>query len=357
MNKPFWKGKRVFITGHTGFKGSWLVMMLHQLGAQVSGFSIDKPTNPSLFDLCGVKDFLENDYRADICDYEKVQSALIEARPSVVFHLAAQPLVRLSYRDPFSTYRTNVMGTLNVLMASSKICEVKSIVNITTDKCYENKEWQRGYTETDELGGRDPYSSSKACAEILSKSIRSSFFSKTDKVMATVRAGNVIGGGDWAEDRLIPDFMRSFLHNEVLEIRSPSSTRPWQHVMEPLRGYIDLAEQCYANPKFGQAWNFGPKDEDCKSVEYVVNKLSEFLPSHKPEVKLLSLNNGPHEAKFLKLDCTKVKNELGWTPSLGLDQALKLTSEWYQAYFDQTDLKSFTLSQINNYFNQRTTFA
>jgi CDP-glucose 4,6-dehydratase len=357
MEKAFWKGRRVFVTGHTGFKGSWLVMMLHQLGAKIYGYSLDIPTTPSLFDLCEVSALLEEDFRGDICDLEKLKSSMLKSAPEVVFHLAAQPLVRLSYNDPFTTYNTNVMGTLNVLMSAFYTPEVKSILSVTTDKCYENKEWEKGYTEEDELGGHDPYSSSKACAEIVSKSIRSSFLAKSNKVMATARAGNVIGGGDWAQDRLIPDFMRSFLKNETLEIRSPGSTRPWQHVMEPLRGYIDLAEACYNNPKYAQAWNLGPNDEDCKSVEYIVNHLAEIMPNHRPGINILSQNQGPHEANFLKLNCSKIKKELGWVPYLNLNQSLALTAEWYLAYFEKKQLKEFTAQQIKTYLNQEKKIA
>jgi CDP-glucose 4,6-dehydratase len=242
MNKNFWKGKKVLITGHTGFKGTWLVMMLYHLGARVYGYSISVPTNPSAFELCRINKLLDKDIRGDIQDLEEVKKCFRELEPEIVFHMAAQPLVRPSYTDPFTTYSTNVIGTLNVLMTASESDSVRSVVNITTDKCYENRELAKGYVEEDHLGGYDPYSSSKACAEILTSSLRRSFYIKKNKNLATVRAGNVIGGGDWAAERIIPDFMRSYKSGTKLEIRNPGATRPWQHVMEPLRGYMLIAE-------------------------------------------------------------------------------------------------------------------
>lgn len=352
MDKAFWKNKRVFITGHTGFKGSWLVMMLKDAGAIVGGYSKDIPTNPSAFESCKISEILEKDYRGDIADFEKFKSALKEFKPEIMFHMAAQPLVRLSYSDPFDTYRTNVMGTLSVLMAANECELLSTIVNITTDKCYENKEWRWGYREIDNLGGHDPYSSSKACAEILSASIRDSFLTKSKKKMATVRAGNVIGGGDWAADRIIPDFMRAFEKKEKLQIRNPKATRPWQHVMEPLDGYLTLAEKMYSDEKFVGAWNFGPEDKDAQPVEKVVATLHKFLPSH-PGIEVVGNQGQPHEANFLKLDCSKAKSLLNWYPRFDLEVALKFTAAWYQCLFEGGDLRLKTWEQIHAYHDSK----
>ncbi len=347
MTKNFWSGKRVLVTGHTGFKGSWLVMMLSHLGARVNGYSLSIPTTPSVFELCEISKFVEKDIRGDVRDLEEVKKCFKTTEPEIVFHMAAQPLVRLSYSDPFSTYSTNVMGTLNVLMSAADTESVQSVVNITTDKCYENKEWSRGYIEEDHLGGYDPYSSSKACAEILSSSIRRSFFNKKSKNLATVRAGNVIGGGDWAAGRIIPDFMRGYQSSSKLEVRNPAATRPWQHVMEPLRGYIMLAEQLSTNQKLSDSWNFGPVEGDCRSVQYLVNYLLKELPHH-PGVVMSSAEH-PHEANLLKLDCSKAKAGLGWYPKMNLEQALSLTVRWYEAFFKNENVLNLSLSQIESY--------
>jgi CDP-glucose 4,6-dehydratase len=348
MNKTFWKGKRVYVTGHTGFKGSWMVMMLKEAGAIVGGYSKSIPTTPSAFESCNVHDLLDADDRGDIADFESFRNCLKNFGPEIMFHMAAQPLVRLSYRDPFDTYRTNVMGTLSVLMAANECDTVKTIVNITTDKCYENKEWEWGYREVDRLGGHDPYSNSKACAELVSASVRDSFFSKSGTRMATVRAGNVIGGGDWAEDRIVPDFMRAFKKGEKLQIRNPFATRPWQHVMEPVDGYITLAEKLHGSEDFVGAWNFGPNDEDCRPVEYIVSTLHKFMPKHQG-IDNVGNTGQPHEARFLKLDISKAKTKLGWHPKFNSEKALKFTAEWYQAYFDGADLRAKSLEQIRAY--------
>jgi CDP-glucose 4,6-dehydratase len=350
LNSQFWQNKKVFITGHTGFKGSWLVLMLKNLGAQIAGYSIDIPTKPSIFELCDVQSHLQKDIRGDICDHEKIKKEINEFKPDVLFHLAAQPLVRLSYKDPFTTYNTNVMGTLSVLMAANQCDSLSSIVNITTDKCYENREWEWAYRENDSLGGHDPYSSSKACAEILSASLRKSFLIQSGKKMATARAGNVIGGGDFASDRIVPDFMRALERGVELEIRSPHAIRPWQHVMEPLLGYISLAEKLQNEPGFSEAWNFGPDDSDCRSVNYVVQTLHKLLPEHKG-IKNVGSQNQPHEATFLKLDCSKAKSRLKWAPKLDIDTALALTAGWYRCYLNQpTNIKELTSQQIHSYF-------
>jgi CDP-glucose 4,6-dehydratase len=351
INKNFWQNKKVFITGHTGFKGSWLVLMLKNLGAQIAGYSIDIPTTPSLFETCDIYSCLQKDIRGDICDHEKFKKELNDFKPEVLFHLAAQPLVRLSYNDPFTTYNTNVMGTLSVLMAANQCESLTSIVNITTDKCYENKEWEWGYRENDTLGGHDPYSSSKGCAEILSASIRKSFLLKSGKNMATARAGNVIGGGDFANDRIVPDFMRALEKNVELEIRSPQAIRPWQHVMEPLLGYMLLAEKLQNDASFSEAWNFGPNDSDCRSVDYVVQTLHKLLPEHKG-IKNVGSQNQPHEATFLKLDCSKAKGRLKWAPKLDIEAALNLTAKWYRVYLNEpNDSKKLTNQQIQSFLS------
>ncbi len=348
----FWKGKRVFVTGHTGFKGSWLVMMLKDAGAIVGGYSREIPTNPSAFVSCEIAGLMEQDDRGNICDFEKFKKSLHTFKPEILFHMAAQPLVRLSYKDPFETYQTNVMGTLSVLMAANECESLTTIVNVTTDKCYENKEWQWGYREIDRLGGHDPYSSSKACAEILSQSIRDSFLAKSGKRMATARAGNVIGGGDWAEDRIIPDFMRAFESKKKLEIRNPHATRPWQHVMEPLSGYMTLAKKLHEEERFVGAWNFGPYDRDCKNVEFIVTTLKEFIPEHLGH-SLVGNAGQPHEANFLKLDCSKAHSELAWHPRLDVKEALSFTAGWYQTYFEGKNLQAKSLEQIHAFQNSK----
>lgn len=352
MNKSFWKGKRVFITGHTGFKGSWLVMMLKDAGAVLAGYSREIPTTPSVFETCRVAELVEVDHRGDIADHAKFKSALQSFKPEILFHMAAQPLVRLSYRDPFDTYQTNVMGTLSVLMAANECESLKTIVNITTDKCYENKEWHWGYRETDPVGGHDPYSSSKACAEILSASMRDSFLSKSGKRMATARAGNVIGGGDWAEDRIIPDFFRAYQEKEKLSIRSPHAIRPWQHVMEPLDGYMTLAEKMHLDEKFVGAWNFGPEEKDCRNVDFITSTLSRLVPDHQG-IEVVGNTNQPHEATFLKLDCSKSKALLKWHPKFDVEKALQFTAEWYRAQFKAEDLRAKSLEQIHAYLDTK----
>ncbi len=348
MNKSFWNGKKVFLTGHTGFKGSWLVMMLKNAGAKVAGYSNTIPTNPSLFESCKISEFLDQDFRGDIADDKFLRSCVNAYQPEIIFHLAAQPLVRLSYHDPIETYKTNVMGTLSLLMAANECNSVKVIINVTTDKCYQNNEWSWGYREIDPLGGYDPYSSSKACVEILSNSIRNSFLNNTNKAMATARAGNVIGGGDWAENRIIPDFMRAYLNKEKLVIRNPESTRPWQHVLEPLAGYTKLAERLYGDFHFSGAWNFGPNDNDCRSVDYIVSYLKTLMPGHLGLDKE-KVSSNLHEAKLLKLDCSKAKIDLNWQPKLSLEKALDFTADWYQSYFSLGNLRKKSLEQINIY--------
>lgn len=348
MNNSFWKDKKVLVTGHTGFKGAWLVLMLKNAGARVAGYSVDVPTKPSMYEVCEISKELEFEAFENICDREKLHKCFSDFHPEIVFHLAAQSLVRDSYSDPFTTYQTNVMGTLNVLMEANNCDSVNVIINVTTDKCYKNNEWIWGYREIDALGGHDPYSSSKACAEILSESIRKSFLEKSGKTMATVRAGNVIGGGDWAKDRIIPDMIRALQEGKKLEIRNPSAVRPWQHVIEPLTGYLTLAEKCHSDKSFGEAWNFGPNDEDCKSVDYLVTVFASLLEGHKGYAAGHE-SHKVHEANLLKLDCSKAKSILGWTPKLRLEKALSLTADWYIHFIQNKNVKQKTLDQIREY--------
>lgn len=347
-----WQGRRVFLTGHTGFKGSWLALWLTKMGAQVRGYSLAPNTEPNLFTVAHIADVME-DLRGDIRDVSKLETAITEFAPEIVLHLAAQPLVRRSYTDPLGTYATNVMGTAHLLEAIRKTPSVRAAVCITTDKCYDNKEWVWPYRETDPLGGYDPYSSSKACAEIVCAAYRNSFFSTSalkeqNVALATARAGNVIGGGDWAEDRLIPDLIRGFQSQQPVLIRRPQSIRPWQHVLEPLHGYILLAERLFAGHlEFATAYNFGPSAEDAWTVEEIATKLAtswgknaKWISDSSPSV---------HEAHYLRLDASKARDELHWQPRLTIETALDWTMEWYRHYSAKENIKEFTIQQINNY--------
>ena len=354
VKSNFWQGKTVLVTGHTGFKGSWLSLWLQELGCEVIGLALDPPTNPSLFDQANVAKEMTS-LHADIRDLEKVKGIFKEHKPEIVFHLAAQPLVRFSYQEPVETYQTNVMGTLNIIEAIRNINSVRSVVMITTDKCYENKEWVWGYREDEPMGGHDPYSSSKGCAELLIASFRASFFpnekfNEHKTGIATARAGNVIGGGDWADDRLIPDFIRAIKEGEVVKIRNPNAIRPWQHVLEPLSGYLKLAEQLFIyGMKYAEAWNFGPEEYDTKSVEWIVNKMSEIWESEVCWV--YDEGDHPHEANYLKLDCSKAHNILLWRPKWSLDEALNKIVEWHRVELNGYNVRQITLNQINEYMN------
>jgi CDP-glucose 4,6-dehydratase len=345
----FWSGRSVLITGHTGFKGSWLTLWLRRLGAQVTGLSLAPQTEPSLFKLI-FED--EPAQYADIRDLDKVRASIASARPQIVFHMAAQALVHPSYRDPVETYATNVMGTVHLLEAVREVDFVEAVVIVTSDKSYENKEWLWAYRETEPMGGHDPYSSSKGCAELVTSAYRTSFFGAAGGHrcrVASARAGNVIGGGDWAPDRLIPDIMRSFGDGRPVEIRRPHSIRPWQHVLEPLSGYIRLAE-CLASedgPAFAEGWNFGPPDEDCRPVSYIVNKLASSWG--KGASWFLTDRSQPHEASFLKVDASKARARLGWNSRLRLDEALAWTTEWYRTQLDGKAAVSITDAQIERY--------
>ena len=350
---PFsWHGKRVFLTGHTGFKGGWLALWLSKLGAQVRGYALDPCTNPNLFTVGRVGSVVD-DIRGDIRDRASLESAMQPFAPEVVFHMAAQPLVRLSYEDPIGTYETNVIGTARVLDSVRRTPSVRAVVSVTTDKCYENREWIWGYRETDPLGGYDPYSSSKACAEIVSAAYRQSYFSTASLhehrvALATARAGNVIGGGDWSVDRLVPDLVRGFLAGEPVRIRRPHSIRPWQHVMEPLHGYIRVAEQLLTrDPKFATAYNFGPHDDDARPVEWIAEKMTGFWGDGAKWV--LDQDAGVHEAGYLKLDASRARADLGWTPHLDLETALEWLVRWYRAWQSGADMHAFTLAQIEAY--------
>lgn len=347
-----WQGRRVFLTGHTGFKGSWLALWLSRLGAKVRGYALDPCTQPNMFTLASVASVVD-DVRGDIRDYPKLESSMRDFAPEVVFHMAAQPLVRRSYVDPVGTYATNVMGTVHVLEAIRKTPSVRAVVCVTTDKVYQNQEWVWPYRETDALGGYDPYASSKACGEIVSAAYRSSFFSleQSDRgsvALVTARAGNVIGGGDWSEDRLIPDLVRGFCSGRPVLIRRPNAIRPWQHVLEPLHGYMMLAQRLLTEPaKFASAYNFGPGDDDSWPVERIATKLVEMWgggTSWKPDA-----DAGQHEAHYLRLDASKARFELGWEPRLKIETALEWTIEWYRAWREGQNLTELTAEQIEEY--------
>ncbi len=356
INKSFWQGKKVFITGHTGFKGSWLSLWLHDIGAVVTGYALEPPTNPSLYQLASIDSMLTSNI-ADIRNLEDLKKAVIEAAPDIVFHLAAQPIVRDSYHKPVETYDINVMGTVHLLeairYANRKGKGIKAVINVTTDKCYENREWVWGYREGDNLGGYDPYSNSKACSELVTASFRNSFFHPKDYLLhgvgiASVRAGNVIGGGDWAMDRLIPDSIRSLLNREKIRIRNEHAIRPWQHVLEPLSGYMLLAEKLFIyGPKYGEGWNFGPNDNDVKPVKWIVKEICNKWGDG--AAYELEKGNHPHEATYLKLDCSKAKTILGWNPKWNLDIALNKVVEWTRAYQEKKDIREVCLKQIKEY--------
>jgi CDP-glucose 4,6-dehydratase len=349
MNSDFWKNKSVFLTGHTGFKGGWIAHWLTELRAHVHGYALAPPTDPNFFTETKLQDRIVNSTLGDVRDLENLDKAIKLAKPDILIHMAAQPLVRESYNTPVDTFAANVLGTVNVLEAARQSGTIKAIVNITTDKCYENKECLRPYLENDRLGGHDPYSASKACAEIATAAYRNSFMAEADIFLASVRAGNVIGGGDWATDRLIPDFLRAIDHSESLIIRSPNAVRPWQHVLEPLSGYLLLAEKLYERGEaFAEAWNFGPSDEDAKPVSWIVEQLCKQIPGSRWQTEN---TKQPHEAGVLKLDSSKAKTKLGWAPRWNLGVALSKTVEWHQGWRNQEDMAAITSLQIQAYSN------
>ena len=348
VNPSFWNGKKVYLTGHTGFKGSWLSLWLQSMGVIVKGYSLDVNTKPALFSEAKVAEGMESEI-GDIRNLERLTESMVSFSPDILIHMAAQPLVRLSYQEPVDTYTTNVIGTVNVLEAARKCSNLKAIISVTTDKCYENKEWEWGYRENEPMGGHDPYSSSKGCAELVTSAYRRSFFSSDDTAsIASARAGNVIGGGDWSEDRLIPDILRAFEKSEPVVIRNPLSTRPWQHVVEPLSGYLVLAQELFLNgDEFAEGWNFGPKDEDCKPVSWILDQMVSHWGNNASWS--LDKNNNPHEAGFLKLDCSKASNRLKWDPKWNLQLTLKSIVDWHQLYSNGGDLKKQCLKEINTY--------
>lgn len=352
IDPAFWKGRRVFLTGHTGFKGSWLSLWLQALGAQVVGYALKPPTEPSLFDVARVADGMVS-LEGDVRDLDGLRRALDAHRPEIVIHMAAQPLVRYSYGHPVETYATNVMGTVHVLEAVRQTPGVRVVVNITSDKCYDNREWVWGYRENEPMGGFDPYSNSKGCAELVTSAYRSSYFhpdhfAKHGVALASARAGNVIGGGDWALDRLIPDIMRAIQAGEPVRIRSPHAIRPWQHVLEPLAGYMRLAQKLWDDTAFSESWNFGPNDEDAKPVAWIVQRLTEKWGAG-AAWELDMVDGQPHEAHYLKLDCSKAKARLGWRPRWNLEQTMDSIVDWYKAYQNGKDMRLKVLEQIQAY--------
>ncbi len=333
----------MLVTGHTGFKGAWLSLWLQRIGANVAGFSLAPATKPSLFELANVARDMRSEI-GDVRDLEHLSRFVSDFRPEIIFHLAAQSLVRPSYVDPVETFSTNVIGTVNILEAARQCEFVRAIVNVTTDKCYENLEREEGYREDEPLGGHDPYSSSKGCAELVSSSYRRSFSLR----VASARAGNVIGGGDWAEDRLLPDMMRSFVAGESVSIRNPASTRPWQHVLEPLHAYLLLAQKLHDDSAFAEAWNFGPDDSDAKPVNWLADHVCN-LWGDSARWSNDAEPNQPHEAGFLRLNCDKAKGQLGWLPRMNIEAALLWTVEWYRNYQNSGDVRAFTEHQISNF--------
>lgn len=352
MNLAFWHGKKVFLTGHTGFKGSWLSLWLQHMGAQVTGYALMPPTEPNLFEVADVGQRM-NSIIGDIRDARKLSQAMRDAAPDIVIHMAAQPLVRYSYASPVETYSTNVMGTVYLLEAVRQAPSVRAVVNVTSDKCYENKEWEWGYRENEPFGGFDPYSNSKGCAELVTSAYRSSFFNPSEYsnhrvALASARAGNVLGGGDWAADRLIPDVLRAIAERKTMIIRRPNAIRPWQHVLEPLSGYLVLAQKLYEEGgAFAEGWNFGPSEEDTKPVQWIVDHLTRELDGNM--TWKLDEAVQPHEAHYLKLDCSKARTRLHWKPRWHIKQALGQIVNWQRAWLAKEDMHRFTLNQIEQY--------
>lgn len=353
MNRAFWQGKRIFLTGHTGFKGSWISLWLQAMGAKVTGFALAPNTTPSLFEEARVSEGMAS-IIGDVRDQVALQKALAEAQPEIVLHMAAQPLVRYSYANPVETYATNVMGTVHLFDAIRQMSGIKAVVNVTSDKCYANREWVWGYRENDAMGGYDPYSNSKGCSELVTAAFRSSYFNPADYAkhgvaLASGRAGNVIGGGDWALDRLIPDIMRAIEEGREVVIRSPNAIRPWQHVLEPLSGYLALAEKLYTDgAQYAEGWNFGPHDHDAKTVAWIVDNLTRIWgngTAYRIDASAANL----HEAHYLKLDCSKAHMKLGWQPRWNLLHTLEKISEWHKAHQAGSDMQALTLQQIREY--------
>ena len=353
VDPSFWLGRRVFLTGHTGFKGGWLSLWLSSMGAKVFGYGLTPNTDPNFYEVVCIRDVVEKSLIDDVRDLNSLRAAANTAKPEIVIHMAAQPLVRYSYVDPVETYATNVMGTVHVLDCIRSLPSVRATVIVTTDKCYENKEWVWGYRENEPMGGYDPYSNSKGCAELVTAAYRQSYFSdgtySTHRhALASARAGNVIGGGDWSDDRLIPDALKAFAAGRSLMIRNPLATRPWQHVLEPLSGYLVLAQALYQEgPKFASAWNFGPKDEDARTVKEVVDLLIKKSPAGARWMQ--DESEQPHEAHALKLDCSKAAQLLGWRPRWSLEVAVENIAEWQKAFLAKENMQQVSLKQINAY--------
>ena len=349
MDRAFWQGKRVLVTGHTGFKGGWLSLWLQHLGAEVVGYSLPPPSTPNLFTIAAVADGMKS-ISGDIRNLDMLRAVFDTHKPNVIFHLAAQSLVRASYSDPVGTFTTNVVGTVHVLEAARMNGGGRSLVNVTSDKCYDNREWVWPYRECDPIGGRDPYSSSKGCAELVTAAYRESFFSGSvnRNSVASARAGNVIGGGDWAEDRLVPDLIRAIERKEPLVVRNPNAIRPWQHVLEPVAGYLLLAQRLWEDgPRYAQAWNFGPNIDDAKPVGWIVEKLTQFWG----EGACWTIDASPHpyEAQILTLDSSKARAVLGWRSRWTIDKAMMSVVEWYKAYWDNQSMRSVAINQITAY--------
>ena len=352
LNRSFWRGRRVFVTGHTGFKGSWLCLWLHALGAEVTGYALDPPTEPALFQQAAVAGLVRS-VRADVRDFAQLKRVIEDASPDVVIHMAAQSIVYRGYEDPIETYSSNVMGTVHLFEALRQIGRPCTVVNVTSDKCYENREWVWGYRENDPMGGHDPYSNSKGCAELVSTAYRDSFFnpdsvSKHGIALATARAGNAIGGGDWTSHQLIPDLVRAFLADKPCIIRNPSAYRPWQFVLEPLRGYLQLAERLAEDPShFASGWNFGPANADIQPVSWIADEMVRLWSGN--AAWKLDSETHPHEAHALRLETSKAATELHWQPALPLARALEWIVEWYRGYKDGSNLQQLTLDQIERY--------
>ncbi len=346
IDKNFWAGKRVFLTGHTGFKGSWMSLWLSSLGATVKGYALNPPTSPSLFKEANIDRVVESEI-GDIRDQELLYKSMVEFNPDILIHMAAQSLVRRSYTAPIETYDINIMGTAKVLEVARYCDNLKAIINITTDKCYENEGHDKSYKEDDPMGGFDPYSSSKGCAELITSAYRRSFYKTKGVGLASVRAGNVIGGGDWADDRLIPDILRSFEKGKGVVIRNPKATRPWQHVLEPLSGYIVLAQKLYKDQnKFSEGWNFGPQEKDVKPVDWILDRIISKWPGSSWE---LDQNSNPHEEYFLKLDISRAKSKLGWKPVWELSQTLEKIIIWHKAWLNKENMQAVCLVEIEEY--------
>jgi CDP-glucose 4,6-dehydratase len=344
----FWKGKKVLVTGHTGFKGSWFSLWLKELGAEVIGYSLEPPTQPNLFTIAQISEGMVS-IRGDIRNSEYLKKAVKKHKPEFVFHFAAQPLVRKSYASPIETFETNVIGTVNLLNAVRFSDNTRVVINVTSDKCYQNKEWVWGYRETDAIGGNDPYSCSKGCSELITNSFRKSFFDASGVAVASVRAGNVIGGGDWAEDRLVPDAIKALICDKQPIIRNPNAIRPWQYVLEPLKGYLILAEKMWKDSRrFSGAWNFGPEDENSITVKDLIGMLIKIWGDIPPNW-CLDDNSNLYESNTLKLDCSKSKTYLGWKSVLGIEETLKRTVRWYAEYIDNQDMRNVTIDQIKSY--------